>query len=61
MQTKNSCPQDQRFEVADIFRLYGDKYRNQNRLMVYMTKCSNTLNAFSGLQIISSPLYNPHR
>ena len=32
MQTKNSCPQDQRFEVADIFRLYGDKYRNQNRL-----------------------------
>ena len=32
MQTKNNCPQGQRFEVADIFRLYGDKYRNQNRL-----------------------------
>ena len=32
MQTKTNCHQDQRFEVADIFRLYGDKYRSQNRL-----------------------------
>ena len=32
MQTKSNCHQNQRFEVADIFRLYGDKYRNQNRL-----------------------------
>ena len=31
MQTKNTCHQE-RFEVADIFRLYGDKYRIQNRL-----------------------------
>jgi len=32
MQTKDNCPQGHRFEVADIFRLYGDKYRDQNRL-----------------------------
>ena len=32
MQTKSNCHQEQRFETADIFRLYGDRYRSQNRL-----------------------------
>jgi hypothetical protein len=31
MQTKSTCHQE-RFEVADIFRLYGAIYRSQNWL-----------------------------
>ncbi|MDY6974555.1 MAG: transposase zinc-binding domain-containing protein, partial [Thermodesulfobacteriota bacterium] len=46
MKTKKTCSRNRRFEVADIFRLYGDEYQGRNRLskgqlkvMSHITNC----------------------
>ena len=38
MKAKKTCNKGRRFEVADIFRLYGEKYQTQNRLSIEQLK-----------------------